>query len=62
MYFIIIVILFESCQKADINDKYLKTLDKLLVEKSLITAKKIKLDSLKRMLNESSDPLINYDK
>lgn len=61
IYLLILAILFQSCQKADVNDKYLKTLDKILADKSIITAKENKLESLKNLANESSDPIIKYE-
>lgn len=61
MYLLIIVILIQSCQKADINETSLKNLDKVLADTSIITAKEKKLDSLKRLVNNTSDPFIKYE-
>ncbi|PJJ07340.1 hypothetical protein CLU83_0502 [Flavobacterium sp. 1] len=61
MYLLIIVILFQSCQKADVNNRSLKTLDKVLTDNSMIAAKENKLDSLKRLVNDTSDPFIKYE-
>ncbi|RKR08966.1 hypothetical protein C8C83_0563 [Flavobacterium sp. 90] len=61
MYLVIIMILFQSCQKADVNDRFLKTLDKVLADTSMITAKEKTLDSLKRLVNDTSDPILKYE-
>ncbi|MFV8325928.1 DUF6377 domain-containing protein [Flavobacterium sp. ZS1P14] len=61
MHLLIIAILFQSCQKADVNETSLKTLDKVLADTSFITAKEKKLDSLKRLVNNTTDPFIKYE-
>ncbi|MEN9909032.1 MAG: hypothetical protein RLZZ540_2181 [Bacteroidota bacterium] len=60
IYLIIIILLFQSCQKADVNETSLKTLDKILADSSIIATKENKLDSLKRFLNDTEDPLLKY--